>query len=87
MFSLAKHHILKAEKLSIQAQNLLSEAEAKEINISECQKLIKMAEELLDVAQGCFRGQNYIAAYIYALKAIEIYEESIELLKELLVYI
>ncbi len=84
MLPLANYHISKAKILSIQAQDLLSEAEEKKFDTSECQELIKMAEELLAKAQDYFEGGNYIAANVYALKAIEAYGEAIELLERLL---
>jgi hypothetical protein len=81
---LAQYRIQKTKDLSEEAQELLSEAIARGFNTSYAEELIKEAEEYLAMAQEYFRGGNYIAANMFALKAIEAYEEAIEYLKSLL---
>lgn len=84
MRPLAQYNMAKSEELSIQVQELLSQARAKGIDTTECEILIKEAEEWLMTSQEYFRSSNYIAANMYALKAIEAYEDAIELLLDLL---
>lgn len=83
MRPLAQYHISKAEELSIEAQTLLSQVEAKSLDASDAQELIEKAEEYCEMAQEYFTGGHYIAANIYALRAIHAYEEAIEFLKNL----
>ena len=73
-----------AGDLSIEAQTLLSQVKIHSINTSGVEEIIRKAEEFLTKAQDRFKGKNYIAANIYALKAIEAYQEAIDLLTELL---
>ena len=81
---LAQYRIQKTKDLSEEAQDLLSEAIARGLDTSYAEELIKRAEEYVAMAQEYFRGGNYIAANMFALKAIEAYEEAIEYLKNLL---
>jgi beta propeller repeat protein len=80
---LAQYNILKAEELSIAAQDLLSQAQAQGFDTLECEELLENAENFLATAHHYFEEGHYIAANIYALKAIEVYEEAVELLKTL----
>ncbi|MGD2247684.1 MAG: FG-GAP-like repeat-containing protein [Candidatus Methanofastidiosia archaeon] len=84
MYPVAQYNISRAKKLSIKAQEMLSQARAQEVDISEAEKIIGEAEKLLVAAQNYFRGKHYITANICALEAIETYQEAIELLKNLL---
>ena len=84
MLPLTQYNMSKAEELSVEAQDLLSQAQGQGSDISSIEELIRKAEEFLALARENFTGGNYIAANIHALKAIEAYEEIIELIKDLL---
>ena len=84
MRPLAQYHISKAKELSIEAQDLLFEAHERDLDTSDGARLIETAGELLEKAQEYFRGRNYIAANIYALEAIQLYEEAIAFLTDVL---
>ena len=81
---LAQYNISTIGDLSIEVETLLSQAKAQDLDTSDVEELIRKAEEFLTKAQEYFRGKNYIAANIYALKALEKYQKAIDLLAELL---
>jgi hypothetical protein len=85
MLPLAQYNMNKAEELSVEAQDLLFQAQGQGSDTSSIEELIRKAEEFLALARENFTGGNYIAANVHALKAIEAYEEIIELLKDLLI--
>ncbi len=84
MRPVAQYNISGAKELSIKAQEMLSQARAQEIDLSEAVEIIEEAEELLMAAQNYFKGEHYIAANICELEATETYQEAFELLKNLL---
>jgi hypothetical protein len=84
MAPLAQHSLLKSTKLSEKAEDLLSDAQDKEIDTSEVQELMEKAEQLMSQAMEHFLKGNYIAANTLALEAAALYEQAIELLQQIL---
>lgn len=80
MEPLARTTILKAANLQVEAQNMLLKVQEKGVDTSWCENVFVEAGEFLEKAQRYFRGGNYIAANNCALRAIQLYEEVIELL-------
>jgi hypothetical protein len=81
---LAQFNLFNAEKLSSDIQNLLSDAQEKGFDISECEELILKAQEFLAMAQENYATGNYIAANVNALKAVEAFTDAMELLNSML---
>ncbi|MFQ5892529.1 MAG: hypothetical protein ACE5HW_07025, partial [Candidatus Methanofastidiosia archaeon] len=64
--------------------DLLSEAQNKGLDTSQCEILIDEAKELLTLANQEFGKGNYIAANNFALQALSKLKETKECLEELL---
>jgi len=84
MKSLSSTRISQAESLKEEACSLLEEAVGKGIDISEAQTLTEEADKVLADAKESFLSGNYIAANTLALRAISLYQETIQILEELL---
>jgi len=79
---LASNNRKKATDLIAQANDLLSQAKAKNLDTATCEKLIDEANELLREAK--LRKASPITANYYALKAAEKLKQAIECLKAVL---
>jgi hypothetical protein len=66
------------------AHDLLSQIQQKSVDTSEVEAMLKKADNFPVQAQAYYTGGHYIAANIYALRAMEAYQEAIESLKGLL---
>ncbi|MBU7029581.1 MAG: hypothetical protein HXS48_21795 [Theionarchaea archaeon] len=84
MQPLAAYRISQTESLKEIAHTLLQEAVGKGLDVSEVQSLIEKADELFVRAKESYSSGNYIAANTLALEAINLYQQAIEILKELL---
>ncbi|MFQ6087780.1 MAG: lamin tail domain-containing protein [Candidatus Methanofastidiosia archaeon] len=81
---LAQNTINENNSLLSDVEDLLSEAQNKGLDTSQCEILIDEAKELLTLANQEFGKGNYIAANNFALQALSKLKETKECLEELL---
>ncbi|MBU7010317.1 MAG: S8 family serine peptidase [Theionarchaea archaeon] len=82
---LAKYNIGLTQDLKKEAEDLLAEAQNKGLDTSEIEEILAQADEYLEKAQQfCLQSTNCIAGNWNALKAMELYKQAIDKLKELL---
>ena len=82
---LAKYDISLAQNLEEEAERLRAEAEANGLDTTAAEEIMTQADEYLEKAQQfCFEGSNCIAGNWNALKAAELYQQAIDILKNLL---
>jgi hypothetical protein len=70
-------------ELSTKAHDLLDLARSQDSDTSECEEIIKKAENLTVIAQNCLEGGDYDTVEICVESAVEAYEEAIKKLKSL----
>lgn len=82
---LSKYNIILAQGLQKEAQDLLAQAKAKGLDTTEAEDLLAKADEYLKIAQTfCNNSTNCVAGNWNALKAMELYKEAIDKLKQML---
>jgi len=81
LLPIASTNIAKANNLLTQADKLLSDAKAKNVDTASCEKLIDEANALLKEAK--LRKTSPITANYFAIKAIEKFTQGIDCLKAL----
>ena len=82
---LAKHNITLTQDLREEAESLLEEAQNSGLDTAAIEELMEKAEEYLEKAeQFCLNSTNCIAGNWNSLKAMELYKQAIDELKELL---
>jgi hypothetical protein len=79
---IAQNNILKAKDLLVQAEGLLTQAKAKNLDTGTCEKIINEANEFMKEANA--RKASPVTANYYALKAIQKLQQAIDCLKALL---
>jgi len=82
---LSNYNIAQAEELAEEIQNLLDQVLALDMDISEAEKLLAHAHELLEMAKlFCENSQNCIAANILAIEAQNLLLQAKDLLESML---